>query len=63
MRKDFKSIFSRSSHGGQGRCPARTGHCESVFLASFLQFPDVAAPIHLHNMHYVSCDHAKGNQS
>ena len=48
---------------GQGRCPARTGHCESVFLASFLRFPGVAASIRLHNMHCVSWGHAQDNQS
>ena len=44
MRKNFKSTFSRSSHSGQGRFPIRAEHRdvrESVFLASFLQFPGV----------------------
>ena len=36
---------------GQGYRPARAEHRESGSLASFLQFPDVAASICLHNMH------------
>ena len=41
---------------GQGHCPARIEHRESVFLANFLWFPGVAASICLHNMHRLSCD-------
>ena len=48
----------------QGRCPARTEHRETVFVASFLQFPGVADSIHLHNMHRLSImitlDYPKG---
>ena len=40
---------------GKGRrCPARAEHPESVFLASFLQLPGVAASIHLQDMHSLS---------
>ena len=46
----------QSEKFGQGRCPARSEHRESVFLAPFLGFPSVAAPIRLHNMHHLSCD-------
>ena len=38
---------------GQGHCSARTEHCESVFLASFLRFPGVTTSIRLHNMHHL----------
>ena len=48
---------------GQRRCPARAEHRESVFLASFLRFPGVAASICLHIMHRLSCDLAQENQS
>ena len=48
---------------GQGRCPARAEHSESVFLASFLQFPGIAASIGLHNIHRLWCNLAQDNQS
>ena len=48
---------------GQGRCPTRAEHRESVFLASFLQFPYVAASTCLHNIHNLSCDLAQDNQA
>ena len=48
---------------GQERCPARAENHESVFLASFLQFPGVAASTRLHNMHRLSFDLAEDNQS
>ena len=47
---------------GQGRCPARAEHCESVLLTSFLRFLGVAASFCLHNMHRLSCDLAQDNQ-
>ena len=48
---------------GQGHCPARAEHHESVFLAFFLGFPGVAALICLHNMHCLSYDLTQDNQS
>ena len=48
---------------GQGRCPARAEHRESVFLASFLRFPGEAASICMCNMHRLSCDFEQDNQS
>ena len=64
VRKDFKSIFSRSSHGKEEEhCHARAEHGESVFHASLLRFPGVAASIRLHYMHRLSCDLAQDNQS
>ena len=46
---------------GQGRCPARAEHRESVF--PFLRFPGIAASIRQHNMQRLSCDLTQGNQS
>ena len=43
---------------GQGRCPARAEHCESVVIASFLQFSGLAASIA-----FIICDLALDNQS
>ena len=47
MRKDFKSTFSRKLVACGQHCPARAEHHESVFLASFMRFPGVAASIAL----------------
>ena len=49
--------------GPEGHCPARAEHCESVFLASFLRLPGIAASIPLHYMHCLLCDLAQDNQS
>ena len=50
---------------GQGCCSARAERRESVFLASFMRLPGVAASHCLHtcNMHGLSCDRAQDNQS
>ena len=48
---------------GQGHCPVRAEHLQSVFLASFFQFLGIAASICLHNMHCLLCDLAQDNQS
>ena len=37
---------------GQGRCPVRAEHSESVFLASFLRFSGVATSDCMHYMHF-----------
>ena len=47
---------------GQGSCPVRAEHNESVFLDSFLRLPGLGALIHLHNMHRFSCV-AQDNES
>ena len=47
----------------QERCPARAEHRKSVFHATFLRFPGVAASTSLHIMHLLSCDFAQDNQS
>ena len=39
----------------KGRCPARAGHCESVFLVSFLRFPGASASLCLYNIHRLLC--------
>ena len=61
----FQISFSGSSHCDvcAGAFSSRAEHHESVFLASFMYFPGVAASICLHNMHRLSCDFAQDNQA
>ena len=58
--EDLEAAFSRSSPSNE-RCGlvhylARAEHLESTFLFFFLQSPDAAALVLLHNMHHLSCD-------
>ena len=73
MMKDFKSAFSRSSHGNLWRVGRGVVLQEQnaagqftyllTFLTSFLRFPGVTASICQHNRHCLLCDLSEDNQS
>ena len=67
MWKDFKSTFSRSSHGNLWRVGRgvvlQEQNTVSFFPRLFLCFSGVAASIRLRSMLRLSCDHAQDNRS
>ena len=63
MRNDFKSTFSRSSHGNLWRVDRGVVLQEQNTASQFSSPLSCDFPIRLHNMHCLSCNLAQDNQS